>query len=158
MLNPSPISDAIAALLRTIPDLAAAMTVDDVVRINSFHYRMGSEHRLAEAVYKMLAPSMLIAWEGTQSGNFNGNTIWKHRFGVYYRMGNMAGNDAPVGYEDLWSMTVNSKPADSAQNIRYMTIYDGLDIMDTPSVNHELDEDLVDRFKGVFVIPEIGDQ
>ena len=158
MLNPAPITDAIAALLRTIPDLAAAMTVDDVVRINAFHYRMGSEHRLAEAVYKMLAPSMLIAWEGTSAGNFNGYQIFKHRFGVYYRMGNMAGNDAPVGYEDLWFMTVNSKPDGSSQNIRYLQIVNGLDIMDTPSVNHELDEDLVDRFKGVFVIPEIGDQ
>ena len=29
--------------------------------------------------------------------------------------------------------------------------------MDTPSIDHALDEDLHDRFKGIFVIPEIGD-
>jgi hypothetical protein len=38
-----------------------------------------------------------------------------------------------------------------------MNIVPGLDIMDTPSVAHALDEDLQDRFVGVFVIPEIGD-
>jgi hypothetical protein len=42
-------------------------------------------------------------------------------------------------------------------NIRNIQIADGLDIMDTPSIDHALDEDLVDRFKAVFVIPEIGD-
>ncbi len=158
MLNPKLITDAIVATLKLIPDLSAAMTVNGAIRIDSFHYRLGSEHRLAAAVYGMGVPSMLVAWEGTQPGNFNGYSIFKHRFGVYFRMGNMAGQDSPIGYEDLWTMAVNSLPSGSPVNIRYMSVYPGLDIMDTPGVNHELDEDLVDRFKGVFIFPEIGDQ
>jgi hypothetical protein len=170
VLNCSLITEAIVTALRGIPDLAAAMTVVDptgtpvapatvayVVRINAFHFLLGAEHRLAEAVYKMPAPSMLVAWEGTKGGNFNGYQIWKHRFGVYYRMGNAAGVAKPVGYEDLWALTCDGKPTGSQVNIRYMTLYAGLDIMDTPSIDHNLDEDLVDIFKGTFTIPEIGD-
>ena len=163
MLNAAPITDSIAAVLQSIPDLAAAMTVLDanqnpVCRITAFHYRLGAEYRLAEAIYKMPAPSMLVAWDGTQGGNFNGQSIWKHRFNVYFRMGNAAGLTDPVGYEDLWSIVCNKPPTGSQVNIRYMQLYPGLDIMDTPSVAHALDEDLQDRFVGTFILPELGDQ
>ncbi len=163
MLNPAPITDAIVTTLRAIPDLAAAMTVVGpggvhVVRINAFHFRLGMEHRLAEHIYKMPAPSMVVAWEGTKGGNFNGYQIWRHRWGVYYRMGNAVGQASPIGYEDLWAITCNNTPTGSTQNIRYMTLYPGLDIMDTPSIDHELDEELIDRFKGTFTIPELGDE
>ena len=153
MLNPAPITDAIASVLLSIPELNTAMGG----RISAFHFRLGQEHRLAEAIYKMPAPSMLVAWEGTKGGNFDGQTIWKHRWGIYYRMGNAAGVADPVGYEDLWWITCNRPPGGSGPNIRALQLYSGLDIMDTPSIDHELDEDLIDRFKGVFIIPEIGD-
>ena len=153
MLNAAPITDAIASVLLSIPELSAAMGG----RISAFHFRLGQEHRLAEAIYKMPAPSMLVAWEGTKGGNFDGQTIWKHRWGIYYRMGNAAGVTDPLGYEDLWSITCNRPPGGIGPNIRGLQLYPGLDIMDTPSIDHELDEDLIDRFKGVFVIPEIGD-
>jgi hypothetical protein len=161
MLNAAPITDAIVSALQAISDLAAAMTVVEsnqpVCRIYAHHYRLGAEYRLAERIYKMPAPSMLVAWDGDLGGNFNGQTIWKHRFNVYFRMGNAAGLSEPVGYEDLWSIVCNQPPAGSEVNIRYMQLYPGLDIMDTPSVAHALDEDLQDRFVGTFVIPEIGD-
>ncbi len=162
MLNPRPIVDALVSTMRLIPDLAAAMTVIDsgnpICRISAFHYLLGQEHRLAEAIYKMPAPSMLVAWDGTLGGNFDGQTIWKHRFNVYFRMGNAAGLPDPLGYEDLWWILCNRPPAGSQVNIRYMQIYPGLDIMDTPSVAHALDEDQIDRFVGSLVLPELGDQ
>jgi hypothetical protein len=160
MLNAGPIADAIVTTLKTITNLAAAMTVTvdggPVVRITAFHYLLGQEHRLAEAIYGMPAPSMLVAWEGTKGGSFNGYQIWKHRFGIYYRMGNAAGLATPVGYEDLWKITCDGATA-AGPNIRNISVAAGLDIMDTPSIDHALDEDLIDRFKGVFTIPEIGD-
>jgi hypothetical protein len=54
-------------------------------------------------------------------------------------------------------MVCNEPPAGSQVNIRYMNLYPGLDIMDTPSVAHALDEDLQDRFIGTLVLPEVGD-
>jgi hypothetical protein len=162
MLNPSAMVDAIVNTLQSIPDLAAAMTVlgqngAPTCRIAAFHYRLGLEHRLAQAIYKMPAPSMLLAWDGTQGGTFDGQTIWKHRFSLYFRMGNAVGQSEPMGYEELWWTLCNQPPTGSAVCIRYMNVYPGLDIMDTPSVAHALDEDLQDRFVGTIVINEIGD-
>ncbi len=157
MLNPRPITDAIVTALANIPALAAAMTVNAVVRIDAFHYQLGDEFSLAEAVYKMPAPSMLIAWEGTQPGNFDGCTIWKHKFSVFFRMGNAAGIGSPVGYEDLFWLACNGIPTGSSVNIRYMNLVSGVDIMDSPGILHRLDEDRMDFFQATFVIPEIGD-
>ena len=162
MLNPARITDAVVGLLSAIPELATAMAVADGdgnvnVRISAFHYRLGAEHRLAEAIYQMPAPSILVAWEGTLGGNLSGYQIWKHRIAVYLRMGNMAGNLEPVGYEDLWSMICNGVPDGATTNLRCINILPELDIMDTPSIAHALDEDLVDRFVVTIVLPEVGD-
>jgi hypothetical protein len=162
MLNPAQVTDAVTLALQSIPELSAAMTVADSsgnanLRISAFHFRLGAEHSLAEAVYKMPAPSILVAWEGTLGGNFNGYQIWKHRIAVYLRMANMAGNVDPVGYEDLWAIICNRPPNGAATNIRCLNILPGLDIMETPSISHLLDEDRLDIFRGEFVIPEIGD-
>jgi len=115
MLNNGPLVDAIVAALQAIPDLAAAMTVVEsnqpAYRIYAHHYRLGAEYRLAERIYKMPAPSMLVAWTGDQGGNFNGQTICKHRFNVYFRMGNAAGLSDPVDYEQLWWLACNHRRA-----------------------------------------------
>ncbi|MGD0497529.1 MAG: hypothetical protein ABSC23_03735 [Bryobacteraceae bacterium] len=162
MLNPKLITDAVTAVLQNIPELATAMTVTDAggnatVRIAAFHYRLGSDSRLMEVVFKMPAPSILVTWEGTEGGNFDASTIFKHRIAVYFRMGNMAGSNDPVGYEDLWWTVCNRPPNGKGVNIRYLNILPELDIMDTPSVAHLLDEDRMDIFRGEFVIPEVGD-
>ena len=162
MLNPSLITDAVTATLQNIADVATAMTVLDsggnpTVRITAYHYLLGADHRLMEAIYKMPAPSMLVAWEGTQGGNFNGYAIWKHHIAVYLRMGNAAGSNDPVGYEYLWWKICNGLPEGSNVNIRYMNILPELDIMDTPSIAHMLDVDQIDMFRGEFIIPEMGD-
>ena len=162
MLNPSQVTDAVVSTLASIPELAAAMTVmdansDPTARITAFHFLLGADHRLAEAVYKMPAPSMLVVWDRDVGGNFNGYTICKHVIHVYFRMGNAAGLTDPVGYEDLWWIACNKPLQGNTQNIRYTNILPELDIMDTPSIAHMLDEDQIDIFRGEFVIPEIGD-
>lgn len=157
MLNPSILVDALAARLTSLPKFAAAMTVGEEVRIRAFHYRLGSENRLAGAVANMEAPSALVAWEGTMPGRADGSELFKHRFCVYLRMGNSAGVDNPVGYEDLWWLICNEIPSGEPVNLRYLNISPGLEIMDTPSIVHQLDDDLMDLFRCVIVIPEIGD-
>lgn len=158
MLNPNPITDVIAATLTAIPQLNAAMSVEGVCRINSYHYRMGVEVKLEEAIYKMPSPSMLVAFEKTHGGNFDGGTIFKHQWCVYFRMANMAGVQTPIGYEDLWWIVCNENPTGSPVNIRYMQLYSGLDIMDTPSITHMVDQEQIDIFRADFIFPEIGDQ
>ena len=162
MLNPKLITNAVASFIQSIPDYAAAMTVQDsngnpIIRITPFHFRFGQEFRLAEAIYKMPAPSTLVAWEGTLGGNFDGQCIWKHRIAVYLRMGNMAGNLDAVGYEDLWWTLCNQAPNSNSQNIRYTNLLPALDLMDTPTVTHLLDSEQMDIFRTEFILPEIGD-
>ena len=82
--------------------------------------------------------------------------MWKHRFNIYFRMGNAVGQASSGGYEQLW-LLCNQPPTGSPVSTRYMNIDPGPEIMDTPSVGHMLDEDGVDRFVGTLVFPEIGD-
>ena len=140
-------------MLLSIPDLNAAMDG----RIAAFHYRLGQEYRLAERIYKMPAPSMLVAWDGTLGGNFNGQTIWKHRWQCVFPDGKRGWPDRSGRLRRPVVDRLQPAANGSQVNIRDMQLYPGLDIMDTPSVAHALDEDLQDRFAGVFVIPEIGD-
>lgn len=161
MIDPTLATDAIVAAIASIPSFAAAMTFQTpsgpLVRITAFHYFDGSEETLVKAVDELPSPSTLVAWEGTRGGNFDGSTIWKHRWGVYMRMQNAAGVASPMGYERLWWTLCNALPAGSPVNLRYMELYPGLTLMDTPSVEHLVDSNGVDFFKASFVIPEIGD-
>jgi len=157
MLNPSTITDAIVAALQTVPEVVAAMG-NDASNIKAYHYLYGPDHRLAEAIYKMSAPSIMVVWDGTDGGNFNGYQIWKHRFNVYMRIGNQTGTETPAGYETLWYHVCNGSVS-GGQNIRYTELIPGkTDIMDTPTITHMLDGEQMDYFCGVFNIPEIGDQ
>lgn len=176
-LNPAFIVDAFVTQLALIPDLATAMTVFDAsqnptIRITAFHYRLGEDFDLAQAIYKMPQPSMLVAWSGTVGGNFNGMQVWKHKVDAYIRMANTA-VITPVtttphqtgygGYEDLWWMICNQPPQNTIgnnpnnQNVRYMNILPDLDIMDTPSIMPFGIEPGIDMFKAIFVFNEIGD-
>lgn len=161
MLDPTLATDAIVAAIAAIPSYSAAMTFQTpggpLVRIAAFHYLEGSDEPLVKAVEEMPSPSTLVVWEGTRPGNFDGSTIWKHRWGVYIRMGNAAGVANPMGYERLWWTLCNALPTGSPVNIRYIQLYPGLDIMDTPSAEHMVDSNGVDFFKASIVIPEIGD-
>ena len=162
MLNPKDITDAVVTTLQAIPDLASAMTVTDAsgnpaVRIYAYHYLFGQDFRLAEAIQKMPAPSIMAVWEGTLAGNFDGSTLFKHRVALYIRMGNAGGNLDPVGYEDLWWTICNAKPTGASQNIRYLNLLPALEIMDTPGITHLTDGEALDIFRSEFVFPEIGD-
>jgi hypothetical protein len=161
VLNPNLIVQATTALLRAIPALATAMTGvgedGPEVRIFAHRFLPGQDLSLTEAIYKMPSPSILVAWEGTQGGNFSGYAMWKHRVGLYLRAGNAAGVIAPLGYEDLWTLICNGIPTTSSVNIRYTNILPELDIMDTPSVARLQDTEQMDIFKGELILPEIGD-
>lgn len=159
MLNPKLLTNAIVSSLQGITALVAAMN-GDASRIQAHHYLYGAEFRIEEALYKLTPPTILVVWEGTQGGNFSGYQIWKHRFCCYIRAANVAGQSNPTTYEDLWWLICNSPVSTVSPgtiNLRYINIYSGVDIMETPSIVHLKDEDRMDYFAGHFVLPEIGD-
>jgi hypothetical protein len=161
MLDCYDITEALAATLALIPDLAAAMTVTEngntVVRISAFHYLLGQERQYLRAIYEMPAPSMLVVWRGDVGGEQM--TQVRHKYEIHCRMGNAAGQEDPVGYEQLWNLFCNAAPTGFPRNIRYINILPGLEIMENlPTCELPQDRDEIDRFVITLVIPEIGDE
>lgn len=157
MIDPTTLTDAVVTTLQSIPDLVTAMNGDQN-RIYAYHYLYGSDHRFAEALYKITPPSILVVWEGTLGGNFDGQTIWKHKIGCYMRTSNVANAETPTSYEHLFYLIVNGPVFGGPQNIRGIDVIAGkVDIMDIPQAIHMVDEDGMDYFKVELVFPEIGD-
>lgn len=164
MLNPETVTSTVVDAIRSIPQVVALLD-GDAGRIFGHYYHYGRELRLAEAVGKLVPPAILVVWKGTQGGNFDGMTIFKHRLEIYIRTANMASvtfPTLPTGPGYLWWLICN-KPVNGLtsppRNIREVQLIPGqLEIMDTPSISHLQDEDLMDYFCGSLVFPEIGDQ
>lgn len=152
MLNPRILTNAIRDVLVTNADLLAL-----VPTMNVFHYNLGSERTLLEALSLMTSPSIMIYWDGTQGGNFSGSEIWKHRFNIVMRSDNQKNNSYPHSYEDIWWALCNGHVNGTQRNIRQLSIVPDVDLVDTPSVSHMTDGEGNDYFVGSFVLPEIGD-
>lgn len=162
MIDPETIVDAVVGALRGIPDLAQALN-GDAERIRGFHDLAGVDVPLRKAVYEMSAPGILIAYAGTlpQSTQW-GEGVFKHRVYCCMVLGNQAQSDAPIGYGTFWKKIIGSGPVKgwdqvAGANIRSVQLVEGLEIMDTPGVLRQMDEDGIDYFEGVFAFPEIGD-
>lgn len=162
MLKPSALVDAVVVALQSNQDLVAEM-LGDPTRIYAHHYLYGTENKLAEALYKMAAPNILVVWEGTVGGDFNGMTIWKHKVSCYIRATNAAKAVTPSSYENIWHAMVNKPVLGGQQNLRQIQLTGielppgSVDLMDTPSIDHLTDEEGMDYFVARFVFPEIGD-
>ncbi|HXC75719.1 MAG TPA: hypothetical protein VNU19_01575 [Candidatus Acidoferrum sp.] len=158
MLNPQPLVDAVVTALQSIELLVAAMNGSQT-NIYAHHYVFGEDQSLARAIQQMTAPSILVAWMGAKGGNFDGATLIKDSIAIYIRMANQAGEVAPVAYEELWWLIVNSPVNGTTLNIRYLHLVPGKwEIPDNPSVEHDMDLEGMDRFCAHFAFPQIGDQ
>jgi hypothetical protein len=156
MLDPTLIGQALVSNLQNIPTLMAALGGNNA-NVYLHLYAYGAEFRLMEAVYKMVPPQILIAWAGTEGGNFSGQQVWKHGFRGFARLANQAEASPAMGLGDLWVLIANGKLG-ITQNIRQVQIYSGVDIMDTPSSIIRQDEDGMDFLEFKMVFPEIGDR
>lgn len=157
MLKPSTIVDAVVTSLKTIPDLVTVIT--DSTRIYAFHFMYGKEASLAQAINRMLQPSVMVVWSGTMGGNFSGYQIWKHHIDIYFRTPNTANMDPAIAYEDVFWLMMNSAVNSGSLNIRQIELLPGqLDLMETPSAHHMIDEEGQDMFVAKCVFGEIGDQ
>ncbi len=161
MLNPDPILDTLVASLQSITSVVAAMG-GSPEKIAAHHDYYGAEFSLAETIAKLIPPAILVCYDGSQGGNFDGTTIFKHRFLLYLRLANQAQALEPLGYGGLWRKIISDGPVKgydgiAGPHIRAVQVFEGLDLMDTPTLARRQDEDLMDYFVGSFVFPEIGD-
>lgn len=155
MINPSQLIDAVVATLQTNAPLVGSMG-DNAAAITAHHYLYGQDNRFAEMLAQMTPPAVLIAWEGTAGGNFNGQTIWKHHVCAYIRSANAA-NAGQFSYETIFWQMMNGFVNGSGLSMRRVQILPTVDLMETPNAIHMVDEDQMDFFKVEMVFPEIGD-
>ena len=155
MINPAQLVDSVVTALQGIPDLVSAMG-SSAENIYAHHFLYGAENSLIDAVYKITPPGILVAYEGTLGGNFDAATIWKHKVACYIRAANATNQENPVSYEDIWSVIMNG-PVNGGPNIRCINVMPNTEIMDTPSIEHQIDQDGIDFFVVHLVFPEIGD-
>lgn len=158
MLNPEAVTTAVVTPLRTIAALVAAMGADSS-RIAGHYFLFGDENRLVKAIYGMKPPSVLVVYEAQLGGNFDGQSIFKHRLGVYIRSGNMANQGSPTGLWNLWALIMNGAVNSGTHNIRVIDLIAGqLAFQDNlPSASLLQDEDGNDYLKGLITLSEIGD-
>lgn len=163
MIDTTELVSSVVSTLQSIPALVAIMN-GDPAQIAAFHYYYGVENALEQTLFEMKAPSILVAWEGTEPGNFDATAMWKYHIAVYMKTANQATAVSPVSYERLWYVICNAPVNGTNQNIRYSIILkDGngsplVDIMDTPPVTHLQDQNGMDYFKGLFVFPDLSEQ
>ena len=154
MLNPEAITDAFVAAAGNVPAFVEALGGSD--RIVGHKYFNGIDFRLAEAVAKMPPSSILIAYRDRLSGNFDGMTLFKHRFEVYIRPPNVA-RETPIGALGLEYLLLNSPMQDTTVTIRNTAILPGLLMDPLPTTSARQDEDLQDYFCTSVVFAEMGD-
>jgi hypothetical protein len=177
MLNPRPICDTLVQIFQAIPPVVDMMN-GDKNRIRSFHFGYGTEFRLAETIYKLQPPQILIAYEGTLFAQRDANTLWLHKFRAFLRVANQVAGGSPApgtSYEDLYARMISGKVTDPpptgwtpppvGPDIQHFVIYknpdtgeDGVQIIDPPNLVHMLDEDGMDYFYVQLNLPEVGDQ
>lgn len=155
MLNPELLTDAFVAAIGKVPAFVQALGGSD--RIIGHKYFNGVDFRLAEAVGKMANPSVLVAYRDRLSGNFDGMTVFKHRFEVYIKPPNVA-RDAPIGGLGLENLLFNSPMEGTTITIRNTEFVPGLLMDPLPTVSARQDEDLQDYFCSSVVFAEMGDE
>lgn len=164
MLDPDLVLAALLAASRANADFTTAL--GGSANVTSHQFSFGIENSLARAIYSLSSGSVLIAALDLIGGNWDGMTLFKHRFEIYFRPLSMAATNLPVvgipcTPQHLWWLLMNKPIAgyeDGAKNIRTIRLLPDLAPVDAmPSLVHRADEDGADIFVGQVVIPELGD-
>ncbi len=158
MLSGEVVTAAVVSTLQTIPGLLTAM-LGDPTRIAGHFYFYGVDAPLAEKIYQMTPPFVLIAYEAEIGGNFDGATLFKHKLGIYVRSANMSGGVInPTGLWNLWALICNGPVNGGTHNIRQVEIISTqLYMVDVPSAKLMTDTEATDYLCGSFVLNEEGD-
>lgn len=156
MTDPSLIVDSLVAMLRAIPELVAEMN-GDASRIYAYHDQYPKHASLAYAIHQMPAPSVMIAWTGTQPGSLGGNEVWKHQFTLFLRVRETFDGNAPTSYYRLFRLITKGVPAATGQPMQYATVVPSCFPMDTPSIERQTDAEGLDFFQVTMSFTEIGD-
>ncbi len=156
MINPTEIVDNLVALLRDIPEFLPLVDGDEE-RIFAYHDRYPQKVSLEEAKYRLLAPGIMVAWQGTSPGSFGASEVWKHEISITLRAKPESGEDPPAGYYALFRQITRGVPTSSGQPLINATVHPSCQPMDTPSIRRQTDAAGIDYFEITMSFTEIGD-
>jgi hypothetical protein len=156
MINPSEIAINLVDLLRSIPELVAEM--GDAERIFAYHDRYPQNISLSLAIYRMPAPSIMVAWQGSGIGSFGIAGAWKHRFSIYVRAGENLEDDPPTGYYRLARLILKGVPTGSPQPLLYTMVHPSCHAMEPGDFARQTDAEGVDYFELPVTFTEMGDE
>ncbi len=156
MIQSSKIVNKIREALLSIPELVSCLSHEDR-RIQAFHYQFAENSPLSQAVESAPSPSILIAVDSIQGGNFNGTTVRKYKVAFYIRGGNSESNPAWLNPYDMWVLMMGRPVLGGTQNLRNSRLLPNLEVAEEPSLAHRVDSGRTDYFVGVMVLDELGD-
>lgn len=109
MKNPGDLADRMVALLKSIPGLVTALGSADYI---TAHYDSYPEISLAEAIYTMKPPGILVVWDGSGPAPFGTREVWSHSFRLILRAKvETPDGTKPDGFYQLWSQIVDGVPS-----------------------------------------------
>jgi len=145
MLNPDTIGARIVEAWQSIPEVTNAG-----VRVTYFNFQAGTDLPLAQRIYQMTPPEIVVAFDSLKMGNYSGQSLWRFAFGVYVRTTVQA-------YGQLWWWLLNKPVLSTSLNIRQLELLPDLDLIEVTQVNHSIDENKQDYFVGQLQMFQLGD-
>jgi len=143
MLNPDAIGNRIVEAWQSIPEVSD-------VRITYFDFQAGVQLPLAQRIYQMTPPEIIVACDSFKMGNYNGQSLWRFAFGVYIRTTTQA-------YGQLLWHLLNKPVLGTTNNIREIQLLPDLDLVEVTQFNHSIDENKQDYFVGQLQMFQLGD-
>lgn len=86
MVEPLDLQMSLVRKLRSIAALVTEMN-DDPERIQPYVDLYPGNVSIGNALYKLAAPMVLVAWQGITPGPFGGATLWKQQLTLWVRAG-----------------------------------------------------------------------
>jgi hypothetical protein len=114
MVDPTQLTNAIVAKLQSIAGILSEVG-DDPTRIYPYRRFYKRAMVLADAVWQMPEPSMMVLWEGVVTGNIGKMEVLKHQFGIYIRPKEHVQADASCSAYLIWHNFTDGVPTAGIQ-------------------------------------------
>ncbi len=153
MIDPNDIVAELVALLQDIPDLVTAMGGDATKIVGYFE----TSSRLDLAIYQMVPPGIMVAYQGLAPARFGGFDVWAHQLSIAIKLPVSSSAAALSGYYEIFRLIVKGMPTSAGQEMQYIQVNPSCDPMDTPTMRRQTDAQGVDYFEVSMTFTEIGD-
>lgn len=162
MIDPNELLDNFIVLLRQIPELAAMLgaTEENITeKIYAYIDEFPQRSSLSQALIEMPTGSVMVAWQGTHPTRRASMDIWAHEFDVFVRSPEIT-SGSTFTYFAFFRAITKGKPGAADADIPDMlntTVHDSCYPMNPPSIDRDVDRELLDYFKVRVSFDEAGD-